>query len=143
MNFRPHPQGDSRRRSSAKLIKMLLANNSPDVSEHVEDLIDILLWRITEADGKYNTRHKTTGALACTDKSQLRHEHVYQRSKMITALVRAEPGEVDTILKDAIGCTVTEDEHALLLEFDGKYGWERYRQAGIVVMNTETGERVV
>jgi hypothetical protein len=122
---------------------MLLANNSPDVSVHVEDLIDILLWRITEADGKYNTRHKTTGALACTDKSQLRHEHVYQRSKMITTLVRAEPGEVDTILKDAIGCTVTEDEHALLLEFDGLYGWERYRQAGIVVMNTETGERVV
>ena len=143
MNFRPHPQGDSRRRSSAKLIKMLLANNSPDVSEHVEDLIDILLWRITEADGKYNTRHKTTGALACTDKSQLRHEHVYQRSKMITALVKAEPGEVDTILEDAIGCTVTEDEHALLLEFDGLYGWERYRQAGIVVMNTETGERVI
>ena len=55
---------------------MLLSNNSPKTSEHIQDLIDTLLWRITEADGKYNTLYKTSGAIGCSDKSQLRHEHV-------------------------------------------------------------------
>ena len=48
---------------------MLLASNNPKASEHIQDLIDTLLWRITEADGKYNTRYKTNGAIGCSDKS--------------------------------------------------------------------------
>ena len=115
---------------------MLLANNTSAVSEHVQDLIDTLLWRITEADGKYNTRYKSNGALNCTDKSRLRHEHVYQRSRMIDALVNADPEAVDGILKNAIGCVVTVDEATHLRKFDSGYGWERYCKAGIIVMDT-------
>ena len=63
---------------------MLLSIESPEVlPEHVRELIDCLLWKITEADGKWNTRYKTIGALECIDKKQLRHEHVYQKAKMI------------------------------------------------------------
>jgi hypothetical protein len=77
MVFNPHPQAEGRRRSAVTLIKSLLANKQPEVlPDHVSDLIDVLLWRITEADGKYNTRYKSSGALECANNSQLRHEHV-------------------------------------------------------------------
>jgi hypothetical protein len=118
---------------------MVLADNTPAVlSDHVEDLLDTLLWRITEADGKLNTRYKTSGALACTDKSQLRHEHVFQRSKMIKALIgaKSDADAVGEILKNAIACVVTVDEHDYLRKFDDYYGWERYRKAGLIVMDT-------
>jgi hypothetical protein len=136
MKFEPHLRADSRRESATALIKMLLANNTPKAAEHIQDLIDTLLWRITEADGKYNTRYRTSGAIDCSDKSQLRHEHVCQRSRMITLLMNAKPEEVDGILKDAVGCVVTRDEHTRLKAFDQEYGWERYRKAGLRVMDT-------
>jgi hypothetical protein len=50
---------------------------------------------------------------------------------------------VDNILKNAIGCTVTSEEHALFSEFDDEYGWARYRKAGITVIDTQTGERLI
>jgi hypothetical protein len=111
--------------------------------DHVSDLIDVLLWRITEADGKYNTRYKTSGALECADRRQLRHEHVYPRSRMIDALLRAKPEQVDDILMDAIGCTVTREEHERLHKFADQHGWDRYRKAELVVIDTDTGERLI
>jgi hypothetical protein len=64
------------------------------------------------------------------------HEHVYQRRKMIEALIQAKPEAVDHILKNAIGCLVTVDEHERLRPFGQEYGWDRYRRAGIAVMDT-------
>lgn len=142
--FRSHPNAEKRRNSAAVLIKMILANKTAGVlPEHIRSLIDTLLWRITEADGKYNTRYKTRGAINCTDKNQLRHEHVYQKARMIEALINADPDAVDTILDDAIGCTVTNEEHRHLNEFDCEYGWERYRKAGLEVIDMINHERKV
>jgi hypothetical protein len=62
---------------------------------------------------------------------------------MIALLIKARPDEVDRILQDAVGCTVTNEEHRLLKRFDGEYGWERYRKAGLTVIDTQTGERSV
>ena len=62
---------------------------------------------------------------------------------MIVLLMKTGPAEIDRILKDAIGCTVTKEEHALLKRFDNEYGWERYRKAGLTVIDTQTGKRVV
>lgn len=125
-------------------MKQVLSIKSPEVlPEHVRELIDCLLWKITEADGKANTRYKTRGALECTDKRLLRHEHVFQKAKMIDALLKAEPGAVDRILQDAIGCIVTADEHDRLKMFDGEYGWERYRKAGLEVQDMVTHKRVI
>ncbi|MCU1224673.1 MAG: hypothetical protein JWQ42_2766 [Edaphobacter sp.] len=81
--------------------------------------------------------------MGCSDKAKLMHEHVFQRSKMIAALEKAEPHEVDDTLKDAIGCTLTVEEHSPLFEFDEEYGWERYRKAGVAVVDTQTDERVI
>ena len=144
MTFQPHPLADHRRSSAAALVKQLLSIKSPEIlPEHIRELIDCLLWKITEADGKANTRYKTRGALECSDKRLLRHEHVYQKIKMIDALLKAEPGAVDSILQDAIGCIVTADEHEHLKMSDGEYGWERYRKAGLEVLDMVTHTRVV
>jgi len=106
-------------------------------------LIDHLLWKITEADGKANTRYKTKGALDCADDKQLRHEHVCQKAKMIDLLLTQGAGGVEKILDDAVGCLVTVDEHLRLNKFVSKYGWELYRKAGLEVFDMRTMERKV
>jgi hypothetical protein len=61
---------------------------------------------------------------------------------MIAALKKA-PDKVDDILKSAIGCIVTTEEHALLSRFDKECdGWDRYEKAGVIVIDTRTGKRV-
>jgi hypothetical protein len=140
--FKPHHLGETRRRSLAVLIELLLANKGlPDVLEkHIRDLLDTALWKYTEADGKYKTRYQSAGALQCKDESQLRHEHVYPRSKLIDALMR-KPEESDQTLILALGCTVTNDEHGRLTPFDKKHkGWDRYRQAAVTVFDMQTGK---
>jgi hypothetical protein len=142
--FKPHHLGETRRRSLAALIRLLLANKDcPDIlDKHIRDLLDTALWKYTEADGKYNTRYQSSGALQCSDQSQLRHEHVYPRSKLIDALI-SKPEELDRILLNAIGCTVTNDEHRCLTAFDRKQaGWERYRQAEVAVIDTQIGQEL-
>jgi hypothetical protein len=62
---------------------------------------------------------------------------------MIAALEKAASYEVDAILKTAIGCTVTIEEHTRLSKFNEEYGWQRYRKAGIMATDTQTGERVI
>jgi hypothetical protein len=139
------PNADARRNSAVTLIKILLVCEKPPtvLPEHVRELIGTLLWKITEADGKYNTRYKTRGAIECTDKSQLQHEHVYQRRKMIDLLLNANPEAADDILSEAVGCTVTVLEHNLLSKCDSEYGWDRYRRANLEVFDTVTKERKV
>ena len=100
MVFKLHPQSEERKRSAVTLIKYLLAEKKPEVlPAHYRELLSTLLWKVTEADScKYKTRFQTHGALGCSDKANLRHEHVFQRSKMIAALEKAAPHEVDDIL---------------------------------------------
>jgi hypothetical protein len=59
---------------------------------------------------------------------------------MVKVLMEASPEAVDEILKKAVGCTITKDEHDLLGRFQHLDGWERYRRAGIVVIDMETGK---
>lgn len=144
MAFQPHPEYQERKTSAIALIKLLLENRKPEImSQHCRELLTVLLWKLTEAEShnKYKTRYQTQGAIACRDAIKLRHEHVHQRSKMIDRLLKAEPDEVDNIVAAAVGCTVTIDEHARLAEWDDEYGWDRYRKAGLVVIDTASGER--
>lgn len=144
MAFQPHPEYQERKTSAILLIKLLLENRKPEIlSQHYRELLTVLLWKLTEAEShnKYKTRFQTEGAIACRDAIKLRHEHVHQRSKMIDRLLDAKLEEVDGILENAVGCTVTIDEHARLAKCDDEYGWDRYRKAGLVVIDTATGER--
>jgi hypothetical protein len=144
MAFQPHPEYQERKTSASALIKLVLENKKPEIlPEHLRELLTTLLWKLTEAEShnKYSTRYQTEGAMACRAKSKLRHEHVYQRNQMIGRLLNAKLEEVDGILENAVGCTVTIDEHSRLAKSDDEYGWERYRKAGLVVIDTATGER--
>ena len=145
MTFTPHSQAQDRTRSAVTLIKVLLANERPEVlPTHRQELLGKLLWKITEAEStKYKTRFQSENALKFRGKGELRHDHVYQCVQMIDKLVKARPEEIDGILETAVGCTVTLEEHSRLHRFDEEYGWERYRKAGVTVTNIETGERVI
>jgi hypothetical protein len=44
MTFKSHPRAENRRRSAATLIKLLLANKTPEVlPEHLRELLDTML----------------------------------------------------------------------------------------------------
>ncbi len=61
---------------------------------------------------------------------------------MVKALLAAPSEKVDDILSAAIGCTITREEHRRLNHFRHLDGWERYLEAGIVVIDMETGKPV-
>ena len=145
ITFKPHPEAESRKSSAVALIKLLLKINTPEVlHKHLEELVDTMLWKITEADGKHNTRYRSDRALRCSETNMLTHEHVYPKQMIIQRLKSAKSEEeVDQILSLAIGCTVMRDEHDPLHRIDNEDGWERYRKANIGVMNIETGQRVI
>lgn len=147
MMFKPHPESEGRKRSAITLIKYVLAANQPEVLRaHRRELLGcVLLWKLTEAGSlhKHKTRFQSQGARDRTHKTKLRHDHVYQREKMIAELEKAAPNEVDDILKKAVGCTVTNGEHKRLSKIRDEYGWEGYRKAGIKVIDTRTGKRKI
>jgi hypothetical protein len=140
VKFKPHPKAPDRVRSAQALIKVLLANKAPEIQpEHLRELIDTLLWKITEAHGKYKTRYQSLAAMQGSP--ALRHDHVVTKESLIDALLKGRPDQVDEILGTALGCTVTREEHARLTKFDYVcQGWERYRRARVAVKDTETGE---
>ncbi|WP_260703084.1 hypothetical protein [Edaphobacter flagellatus] len=143
--FKPHAKSEERKRSATVLIKYLLTAERPEaLPEHYRELLTVLLWKITEAESKkYDTRFQSEGAVHRSSDTVLRHEHVFQRKKMIAELENASVQEVDDILAKAVGCTVTLEEHVLLSKFDDDYGWDRYRKAGIRVVDTQTSEQII
>ena len=136
MVFSPHPQGKQRINSANILIKLLLTHKKQGlevIDRHYEELLTILLGKITEAHSKSKTLYRSQCSIE--EKSMLQHEHVYQRKTMIKALVNANSElDVSNILLTAVACIVTHDEHKKLSQFDYLYGWERYERAGILVM---------
>jgi hypothetical protein len=111
------------------------------VPSHKRELLSICIWKITEADGgKYGTRYKSEAALTAP-RSMVAHEHVYQRAKIVTALLK-EPHRLEELAKRAVGCVVTREEHKRLTalgiarpELDG---WARYEAAQIRVVDCQT-----
>jgi hypothetical protein len=143
-NFKRHRHYEERKRSAVALIHYVLANHAVEVlATHRGEILTVLLWKLTQAEGgKYGTLLKSSGTRNCKDKKKLRHDHVFQRAKMIAALIKAAPDQVDKILATAVGCTVTAKEHKRLSKFDKTCdGWKRYRRAKIVVFDTQTGRR--
>jgi hypothetical protein len=136
MVFHETPPGIERRRSGFALAKLMLRAGPEILLEHRKEVLHTAIWKITECEGKWNTRFKSVIAL---HGKPWRHEHVYQRAKMVEALLRANPEDVDAILEKAVGCVVTIDEHLRLDEWDHLDGWARYEKAGIAVMDMATG----
>lgn len=111
---------------------------TPSVLErHQRDIISGLLGTITEARGKYTTRYRSR--LSMETGAKLQRDHVFTR-KDITDRIIAEPERVRETLRDAIGCVVTVEEHRRLSRIGPTVrGWDRYRDAGVDVIDTDDG----
>lgn len=148
----PRRVPDKERQSAAELFVPLLLERRRRVTggtltltndRHLRELCSVLLWRYSEAAGKYRgCRFWTADALASMRKhgrlvtSKLRygdealsHEHLYPRQQQIAALFERDdpsPERVRARLDQLnIGVVVTEAEHRRLPK-EGN-GWARLR----------------
>ncbi|MCP5021602.1 MAG: hypothetical protein GY930_07470 [bacterium] len=121
-----------------------------EANRHLRELISRLLWKHSEADGKYvGCRFWSLGAIqshrhhgrVVTSLSEfptdaLRHEHLVPRHQLTSLLIELEsPTEerVKSLLEDLnVGVVVTVSEHDLLAESGNEADpWQRYRDAGV------------
>jgi hypothetical protein len=99
-------------------------------------IIDVMLWNITGAFGKLNTKFVSEGSLDSPIKL-LRHEHVFTKKSLIERIM-SRNGDLDCIIQDAIACIVTKAEHEILhINGKGKLGWDRYKNTAIKVFELD------
>lgn len=128
-----HPDRETRIRSATTAILAILALDL--YPAHKRELLSVCIWKLTEADGKWNVRYWSEQALHAA-KSELRHEHVYERRDLIERLLAG--GRIEDVVALAVPCLVTVNEHKTLTR-DGadEVGWDRYRKASIRVYDLE------
>ena len=127
--------------SARSAIACILGMGSDVLEEHKKVLISRRIWKITEANGKYNTRY-FSGKARKTSKDDRRHDHVWTRKRMVERILE-DPGVLEHEIQRAIGCTVTKVEHDKLTGFDTLLdGWERYKRAGIAVLDLKENTRI-
>lgn len=129
-----------RERSLVAVIKMLLEADGVD-ERHRRQLIDIALWKYTEAAGisphpKYNLRFVSDGARDLETPASINHEHVWPRKWVLDQLFARQDWSSEALEeflgKHAVACVVTVNEHAELGNV-GKSGWQRYAAAKVSV----------
>jgi hypothetical protein len=112
-------------------------------ARHKQELISVCICKITEADGKWNTRYRTPAAVSESSATSLRHEHVFSRRVVVERLLSA-PHHIDALLRRVVGCLVTTKEHALLKVVGHKHpdldGWRRFQKAEIRVLDLLEGK---
>ncbi len=128
--YKFHKDRDERLRSAKEAITALLKLDL--YLAHKKELLDVCIWKITEADGKYKTRYWSEGATKSEEK-YWRHEHVHEKKELITRLIKGE--RLETVFDDMVACTVTKEEHSLLSKSSSQ-GWQRYRDANIKVYDS-------
>ncbi|MDX6241046.1 MAG: hypothetical protein QOG10_5870 [Kribbellaceae bacterium] len=135
-----------REKSLVQAIQILLEAPGID-TQHRRQLVDIALWKFTEASGmqphpKYNLRYLTDGARNLGMPADVNHEHVWPRKWILDRLMghrRWAPQEIEELLRaHAVACVVTVEEHALLGGVRAP-GWERYAAAGVTVWDRASG----
>ena len=147
--YTQHKDTDKRIKSAIMALKALTVLDL--YPEHREELLTVCLWKITTADGNANGKskkfkikfrsEKVIKSLSTPKEKNLRHDHVYTRKLLIDRIIN-NPDKIDDIVKDAIGCVVTKDEHDKLHSVDEKLqGWERYKAAGIKVWDLKEGKK--
>ena len=132
--YKKHKDREKRLSSAITAINALLPLDL--YAAHKKELLGICIWKITEADGKTKVRYWSEGAIG-SDKSSLQHEHVHERKELILRLLSGE--YIDIVIKDAVACMVTKEEHRRLGQ-SGKSGWNRYKDAGIRVYDSKKQE---
>jgi hypothetical protein len=140
--YAPGADSEQQLASAVTLARVVLA--TPDVHESQRrKLLTEILWFATQVDGKYTCRYRSAGARAViagiAATNSLRHDHVLTRKELTEALL-ADPEHVDEIIRSAIGCVVTKDEHDRLGSVSASAsGWDRYLAARVDVFDELTG----
>ena len=125
--------------SALAAVRCILAADAI-LPAHKTELLSICLWKITEAEGlgKYETRFVSIGSLNRPE-GELAHEHVHERAKLVRGLLDGSLS-IEALREHAIACTVSRDEHRLLGSLPDQFdGWERYRAAGVAVIDRIAG----
>ncbi|MCC6493113.1 MAG: hypothetical protein IT424_08835 [Pirellulales bacterium] len=142
-------RNDAEQRFQGLLIAVRAIVSLPEkVDQRVKKkLLKSCLWQLTQSHcfGKYNLQYASRAAaiaLEAGDNSGLRHEHVYPIKQVIAELLQAKLDGIEAILRrKAVACCVTSAEHERLSGVSSDCeGWQRYREAGIDVVNREKGE---
>jgi len=102
-------------------------------------LFDTACWLVSERYGKYKTRYRSEGSLVAS-KNELRHEHIIPRAQLW--FVARRTMSVSDALRACEACVVTKEEHSRLHAVEEAYGWERYAKAGIMVIDSSSGDPV-
>jgi hypothetical protein len=139
--WRPRRDGDARRASAIQLAESVLA--AEGLTEgHRREALSLAIWFYTEADGKWNTRYRSAGAVGAAPK-MLNHEHVLTRRALVERLL-SDPENCAQTMRTAVACCVLREEHKRLTALDGARssltGWRRYAAAGIEVIDLATGQ---
>lgn len=129
--YREHKDRNKRIQSAIVAIRAILPLDL--YPAHKRELLGVCIWKITEADGKKKVRYWSEGATS-SEPSNLQHEHVHERKELISRLLNNEA--VDLVVKDAVACMVTKEEHYLLGSSNSS-GWQRYKDTGIKVFDTK------
>ena len=129
--YREHKDRNKRIESAIIAIKALLPLEL--YPAHKRELLGVCIWKITEADGKMKVRYWSEGSIS-NEKAKLQHEHVHERKELIIRLLNGEA--VELVVKDAIACMVTKEEH-LVLGKSSSLGWQRYKEQGIKVFDAK------
>jgi len=127
--------GSARQIEDAKIvIREVLQMDIGD--ELKKKVIDYLLWNITGAFGKLNTKYISEGSLE-SPVELLRHEHVFTKKSLVARIMSGKE-DLDRIFQDTVACVVTAIEHEdLYSKGKGTEGWERYKKAGVKVFELD------
>lgn len=121
------------KKSAIKLAQIIVDSTNNDILEtHKKKLLSLITWFITESDGKYETRFVSEDVL--NGITPIEHEHVFTRRKTVEEFI-INPGRIEEIAINIIGCLVTKQEHNKLSKIKTEYGWDRYKEAGIKVFD--------
>jgi|SRR3989338_1335298 len=115
--------------SALRLAKLIL-NADGILLQHKKEFLNYTIWKVTEANGRRNTRFVSKGVWK--GNKPIEHEHVIPRKELVRLMLK-NPKKVKKILESSLGCLVTKKEHGLLTRKGTGNGWSRYRSVRIKV----------
>jgi hypothetical protein len=133
--YKSSPERDEKLRFCVAVLEKIL--EIPGSPELKEELFRSIVWLVSEIDGKYTTRFRSRAALEAPAGS-VQHEHVVPMRKLWEIVVQKCMGPAQ-LLPLVAACVVTRDEHRKLTAYDrssdGQFGWMRYSQCQIPVVD--------
>ncbi|MGD0799607.1 MAG: hypothetical protein ABR910_17980 [Acidobacteriaceae bacterium] len=139
------PGAEAKVKSGIALARLVLSGRNELLEAHVSEVLRIAICKVTEANcRKHETRFCSLEAYSNPDRP-VEHEHVDTILSLRQKLLSACPEQVESILRNAQACVVTLPEHQdLSMIPDSVCGWDRYKAAGIKVVDVKetqaTGE---